>query len=298
MRLTVDYLLVHEGDTDAIDRLVHRSLEDALMETEDISQDEAMTLVSECLRLKYSQPTRRAENRRVSAFRLDTEVEDDVAADFLESFEAALSSPETDDEEEEDSAKVLHILKFGNPLLKRQLANYADELFGLEMGLREALSAVFLIQYGDDVYDLLREVTVKVASKEKPMEAQMKVALENEFFHLLFSQYTQLNEGEAPTNVSQLLEVIGTAQDFEAFRRKITRHPIEDENHRDFIASLKERMDAIEKLRNCVAHNRAIPNRARENYEKARIELNQRTTEFLDSLSGAEGGPRPRPRGS
>ena len=285
MRVALDYLLVHEGDADAIDSLVHRSLEDAFMETEDLSHDEAMILVSEYLRLKYSHPVRNADNRRVSAFRLDANVEDDVAADLLESFEAGLSSPEMDDEEEEESVKVLHVLKFGDPVLKRQLAQYADELFDVEMDLREALSAVFLIQYGDDFYDLLREVTVKIASKEKPEEAQMKARLENEFFHLFFSQYTQLNERKAPAKVAQLLEAIGAARDFEAFRREITRHPIEEESHRDFIASLKERMDAIERLRNCVAHNRTIPDRARENYEKARNELNQRMTEFLDSLS-------------
>jgi len=300
MRLAVDYLLVHEGQTERLLESLRESLISALEEN-----GMPVENVGDYLLLKYSQLARNKESRRVSAFHLDVEVDEDVAADFLKSFEAGLPSSETENDAEEESegedkepegeenkeresVKVFHILKFGDPLLKRRLAQYADELFDLEMSLREALSAVFLMQYGDDFYNLLRKVAVKFTSKKKPEESKMAAALENEFFHLLFKQYTQLNERKKTSNVSQLLEAIGTARDFEDFRREITRHPIAEESHRDFIASLKERMDSIEQLRNSVAHNRAIPDKARENYEKARDVLKEEISRFITSLSEAQ----------
>ncbi len=46
---------------------------------------------------------------------------------------------------------------------------------------------------------------------------------------------------------------------FPVFLRDAARHPIEEESHRDFIASLNERMDAIEKVRNSVATTASFP---------------------------------------
>jgi len=61
---------------------------------------------------------------------------------------------------------------------------------------------------------------------------------------------------------------------YETFRDELLRDPINHEDDAVLIAGLKERMDAIEKMRNCVAHNRRPSKRISENYDNARPLLN------------------------
>jgi hypothetical protein len=97
----------------------------------------------------------------------------------------------------------------------------------------------------------------------------MRAAAENQFFYLTFGQYINLNE-RADINLNGLLAILQTMTDFEAFRAEITRAPVPHEDDAILIAGLKERMDAIEKMRNCVAHNRRPTRTIVENYENVR----------------------------
>ncbi|MDR3158404.1 MAG: hypothetical protein LBU11_05210 [Zoogloeaceae bacterium] len=52
-----------------------------------------------------------------------------------------------------------------------------------------------------------------------------------------------------------------------------------------FISSLTENMDAIEKMRNAVAHNRRPSKEVKGNYEKAYGRANQSLDDYLESLA-------------
>jgi hypothetical protein len=84
----------------------------------------------------------------------------------------------------------------------------------------------------------------------------MKMVTENQFFHLLFSQYVALNKKPEPKAIRDLLEIIRAADNFESLRMEMMRAPIGDEDDAVLLAGLKERVDVIENMRNCVAHNR------------------------------------------
>ena len=187
-------------------------------------------------------------------------------------------------------APIEHAVKFEDPLLQRELVQWAEELFALEMKLRQVLSVVYLhaCQEGDP-YDLLRDEAVQPIGKERPDPRRMKDAAENQFFHLVFSQYIGLNKRRDP-KPSDLLEMIRTAQNFESLHADLNHTPVEHEDDSVLLAGLKERVDAIEAMRNCVAHSRRPSKRVVENYQNAKPLLDQLLDDCLTRWADEEGG--------
>jgi hypothetical protein len=187
---------------------------------------------------------------------------------------------------------VDHVLKFYDDNLLEQNAGLMHELFALEMKLRKALSLIYLAAYRDDYYNLLRDESVKAFKKDgqKLTEAELKEPFENEFFHLLFSQYINLNKRPNP-KPDDILNLLRDSDSFDTIKLELTRIPIEDGTDSDLIASLKQMLDPIEKLRNCVAHNRTPTDRIIQNYRNAHNELDRKLDEFLAlfTLEQAEG---------
>lgn len=80
---------------------------------------------------------------------------------------------------------VVHLVKFDDPLIRADSAQWAYEIYALEMKLRRVLTLVYLHAYQDGVpYDLLREEIVQPVNKERPNPEHMKALAENQFFHL------------------------------------------------------------------------------------------------------------------
>lgn len=143
--------------------------------------------------------------------------------------------------------------------------------------VRHCCSAAY--QDGDP-FDLLIDERTKPVGKSPPTPEQMKVAAENQFFYLTFSQYVGLNE-RADIKLPTLLEVLQSSSDYEAFRLEVMRTPVTQEEDAGLLAGLKERMDAIEAMRNCVAHNRRPSGRCSQNYENALPLLDRLLDDYL-----------------
>jgi hypothetical protein len=177
---------------------------------------------------------------------------------------------------------IEHVLKFEDPLLQEELAKRAKELFSLEMKLRRVISAIYLRAYEDEPHNLLRDETVE--PMHKPEEAQMKAAAENEFFFLTFGQYVSLNRRPEVRQIPNLISLIRTKTTYEALLQELERKPVEDEDDSEFLASLKERMNAIEAMRNCVAHNRRPSQKATSDYLNALPQVDKALDQFLTRL--------------
>jgi len=189
-----------------------------------------------------------------------------------------------------DTISDSHIVKFEDSLLHDDLARWADEIFTLEMKLRRVLTLIYLYAYQDsDPYELLKDEKEQPTAKDKPDKSQMKTAVDNEFFHLTFSQDVNLNTGPDP-KIGDLLKNICNSADYDILYREINRKPIEDEDDVNFLAGLKERMGAIEKMRNCVAHNRRPSRGVVGHYETARPLLNDLLDNYLNNWTWRELG--------
>jgi hypothetical protein len=180
-----------------------------------------------------------------------------------------------------NTAPVLHLVKFDDPLIRADLARWADEIYALEMKLRRVLTLVYLHAYQDgDPYDLLREESTQPIAKERPQPSQMQERAENQFFHLTFSQYVGLNR-RPEFKLPDLLALIRDKEGYDALREELARAPVEDEDDAVLLAGLKERMEAIEAMRNCCAHSRRPSKKVIENYDNARPLLNQLLDGYL-----------------
>ena len=145
-------------------------------------------------------------------------------------------------------------MKFEDPLVQDELAQRAAEIFALEMKLRRVLSFIYLYAYqGGNPYNLLKEEQTRPMTQSLEPEHMMSVT-ENQFFHLTFGQYINLNNRQQPS-LDDLRNMIRDAERYDALRDELLRTPIDNEADINLINDLKELMDPIEQMRNCVAHN-------------------------------------------
>jgi hypothetical protein len=173
-------------------------------------------------------------------------------------------------------------VKFEDSILQEELLQYASELFVLEMKLRRVLTVIYLHAYQDgDPYDLLHEETVQPMTKPLPSADDMQKAIENQFFHITFSNYIELNRKPDITRVPLLINLIRSKNCYEDLCAELERLPIEDEDDAVFLAALKERMNTIDAMRNCVAHNRKPSNGVINNYKSFRPLVEQALDDFL-----------------
>lgn len=190
-----------------------------------------------------------------------------------------------------NTAPVVHLVKFDDPLIRVDLARWAEEIYALEMKLRRVLTLVYLHAYPEsDPYDLLREENVQPMAKEKPQTQQMQQRAENQFFYLTFSQYVELNR-RPEFKYADLLKLIRDKEGYESFREELSRLPVTDEDDAELLAGLKQRMDAIEAMRNCCAHNRGPSRKVIENYDNARPLLDQLLDRYLAGWEWSEPEP-------
>ena len=156
------------------------------------------------------------------------------------------------------------------------------------MQLREALTLIFVDTYGEDFYALLKDVTVEPTGGRAPEQSQMQAQYENQFFFLLFSNYINVNV-RRPLSVKRIEEYMKRAEAFEELKGMITaERPITEGRYIDFLDKLKKEVKLIEELRNCVAHNRSIPEDISANYEKAKNRLLKEINELLTSQANRE----------
>src|SRR2546430_17481336 len=100
----------------------------------------------------------------------------------------------------------------------------------------------------------------------------------------MFSDYIKLNKRQPPTNLEDLIALFKNAVSFDTFREELNRMPVERDEDAELVASLKEILDPIEKLRNCVAHNHAPSQTAIDQYLMAKPTLDQKLDDFLSSF--------------
>ena len=243
-------------------------------------EDEALSCQMSCRHLRFGDESTDNDGQTTRQMLADFALhlqETEVARNLIEEFIARL----------DDSPIIHHVVKFEDPLLQKELVRRAAEIFEIEMKLRRVLSSIYLHAYkGKDPFDLLREEEVQPMGR--PTEEQMKSATENQFFHLSFSQYRNLNQRQQ-LKLKDILDVFRNAEQYDAFRAEIFRSPIEHENDTSLLADIKELMNPIEGMRNCVAHNRYPSSRLTQNYHKAFPQLHEILDNYLsrwDLLDG------------
>ena len=211
----------------------------------------------------------------ILGFAIELPEDTDEAQALVERFSQALAEADI----------ISHIVKFEDPLLCNNLIEWSKKIFSLEMKLRRVLSLIYLNAYQGDFYNLLREESVKCMAP--PTAEDMQNARENHFFHLTFSQYVQLNNRPDP-QLRDLLLNIRSTESYDFLYAELNRKPVQDLNDAALLLDLKDKMGAIEKMRNCVAHNRQPSRRTIGSYELAYREIDTLLDSYLNQWGWQE----------
>ncbi|MGP5101987.1 hypothetical protein [Psychrobacter celer] len=166
--------------------------------------------------------------------------------------------------------EITSIVKLKDDLLKKVALEYYEKLFDIEMELRNVLTYVLL--YDDKSIDkeIFRNFGVKSPALDKSQESEIKENYENPFFYVLFNHYASFNE-PAPLETKDIAAMLQdvSLSDFSQFKQKLERRKLDEERHKDFLASLNNRIKPLEDFRNCIMHARNISNKKIDNFDKA-----------------------------
>lgn len=171
------------------------------------------------------------------------------------------------------------LLKYVDEIRADQYVKYYLELAELEMKMREVFSFIFYNKYSVMGNDLFEEFDAKTAGVEEPKPDELEKRLENKFFYLTFSGYLKFGKPK-DVQLKDLIPLIQSKELYEELREHLNSRGIVLEHHVDFLQSVKTILNPIESVRNCIAHNRQIPNRTSQDYIIARDQLNQKIQEF------------------
>jgi len=217
-----------------------------------------------------------SDDKYIAGFSLDTECEVENFKKLTKEFGQKLQS----------NSGISLVIKYNDEAMMTNYQNYVKEIFELEMKLREAISFIFLDTYKEDYYNLLKDVNVKtqpISQNSQPDENYFKSHFENEFFFLLFSDYTKL-DNQKDLEQHDLIDMISDSDSYEDLKQKIQNRGICKKKYQDFLAEIQRNLDPIEKVRNCIAHNRSIErsndNRMIVDYENSIDRLKKSIDDF------------------
>ncbi len=259
MSVTVDYLVVCSSEIGlsgemGLIELLTEMLKSALAAIDD--EPPGVEELEQHITIRHT--TTREDGRWTCGFSITFDSAEEQMEDLINNFSEFVADCTADCTDE----RIKHLLKLNDPQLQRTLRDYGKEIFEIEMKLREALSLIFIDTYGKDFYDFLNETNIDPVTPPPRRTAKlMNESYENEFFHLVFRQYKKLNDC----------------------------NPIIGKQYIDFLASLENQVEWIEQLRNCVAHNRSIPEDIIANYETEKTTLLKEIDNFLNSQANGEG---------
>jgi len=183
-----------------------------------------------------------------------------------------------------DDENIDVVFKYFDELMSEEHKSYAEEIFEIEMKLREIISFIFIDTYKVDYYNLLKEINVKIQplnGSNRPDKNYFESHFENEFFFLLFSDYIHLNDLKKISQ-NDLMELIINSNDYDELKKNIQDIGITKEKYQDLIASIKQNLKPIEDMRNCIAHNRSFTDKVLENYQQAKANLDSIINQFWE----------------
>jgi len=160
-----------------------------------------------------------------------------------------------------------------------------EQIYKLEMELRETISKMFLKRYYPEIDNFVKDLKIddKLSKKFwknknwKDIKIQdLKGKNENVFFYLLFSEYSQLLNLKDLNN-QQLNSILENSKTFNQRKKNVFSRWITDENDKFFLESIKNDLENIETVRNAIMHFR---NLTEEDLQKYSISRNNILTQY------------------
>ena len=163
---------------------------------------------------------------------------------------------------------VVSLIKTQDSLLKAKAYEFYKQIVDLEMELRNVLT--YIISYdGKKINEELFK-TFGINKSEKPDYDQIKKDYENGLFYIYFNHYAAFTEPEK-LKADKIVEFLQAPHidTFEKFKIQLQDRGIKEVRHLDFIASIKTKLDPVEKMRNAIMHIRNLSDNLVNNFDMA-----------------------------
>lgn len=271
----VSYQIVFTEDKDVKQELV-KLLKSTFEDNYDEFSEEEL---DDCISIKYNKKI--DECKYLIGFDLIIEEIGTEIGDIISKFNDYLNSQEN----------ISLIIKFYDDNLYEVLSQIYKEIFSIEMRLREAVTLIFIDTYKSDYYNLLKDLNIKLQFDGKnnlKKDAEQKrdylsKKFENEFFHIMFSDYIKLSNPRA-LKQEDLFSIAKNSNDFAEFKENIINRGVTNSDYISFIDEIKQIMDRLERIRNSVAHNRTLSDEDIENYETYFEQINSEIDKFFKKI--------------
>lgn len=176
--------------------------------------------------------------------------------------------------------KVQFIYKFEDNRFLEIRKQFFEDIYNIEINLREVISFIFFITYYDYI-NLLRDLEIQPIIDNISNEKLVK-KFENEFFYISFNDYKKLLNLRKLTD-EEKTELLRDSDSFDNWKNRIFERGIKDEPYIDFIESIKEDFNILEQIRNSLMHNRAFTSKSIKSYEKVKDEILQKIENFRET---------------
>jgi hypothetical protein len=165
--------------------------------------------------------------------------------------------------------EVIGLVKLQDDFLQEIAIQYFNKLFTIEMELRNVLTYILTYDNKPIENGTFKEFGI-IRKAEAFKENEIKEKYENGLFYLLFNHYASFDEPQklSPNDISNILQDISLS-DFYHFKERLQRRHISEERHKDFLASIKDKLKPLEEIRNSVMHIRNLSNTKMSNFDKA-----------------------------
>lgn len=195
------------------------------------------------------------------------DISDDEIDDFQEKFLSQLKD------------KVEFIYKFEDSRFLEIRKQFFDDIYKIEIYLREVMSFIFFTTYYD-FEDFLKDLKVNdITGKIKLTQENLRDFFENEFFYISFKDYKNLLELRE-LKESERIELMKDAKSFDEWKKRIFERGVKDEPYIDFIQSIKQDLEILENFRNAIMHSHSFTEKLRQNYELSKAEILKKIEAF------------------
>ena len=181
----------------------------------------------------------------------------------------------------------LILIKSNDCSLLYTFKDYYSEIFEIEMELREVVTFIFSVLYPLNLLnftDMQKWINTKLKYEGYPSkEEKLKDLNQNDIFYLLFSQYRglKINDFVNLEEIKIILEKFGENEPIPQEEIKSLGIMSNLKNKfQTFLTEINPDLDSIEKLRNCVAHNREPTQDEIQNYLTAKEQLKEKIRDF------------------
>lgn len=268
-KLRVEFQIVHSfGDKADIRSKLLSLLKETLA---DNYIERTMEEIEDWIKIKYNH---RSNDKFITGFNLY--LDEDDTNEIITEFGQKL----------QEEGDVQLVLKFMDEVMQGNHQKYAKEIFELEMKLRAVISFIFIDTYESDYYKFLEFQPVNPKIKTgKRARLEEGEGFENEFFFLTFGQYRELY---LPNIIKSdiLTTVFNESNLYEDLKEQILRLGVFRyiAKYSGFLNSIKQDLQSIEELRNCIAHNRFIDEDTVGSYEHAKDGLEKSINAFWKGI--------------